>query len=131
LHTAEFTLDAKPGLVLWDSTLLFALLGVAFNQPKLDFSESVTFTFDGTPSTVAADFRERGRWAHFRWGLGFEQMLICRLSLNVTYTYTYYGRLHFSKTLSNTVGTVTTTEATSDQVKFRRQVISAGLSWYF
>ncbi len=48
LKTAELTLDAKPGVVLCRNTMLFGLLGVAFNHAKASLSDTLSASVDLT-----------------------------------------------------------------------------------
>lgn len=139
LNSSEFTLDAKPGILLGKRTMVFGLLGVALNRSKTHLSESFVIsglTLAGPLSlSVSLSDTKRGHWAHFRWGLGLEHMLTNRIGINAHYTHTDYGKIHLATTATAQATTPTTTARLlhNSKVTIRniRETIKLGLAYYF
>jgi hypothetical protein len=133
-RTTEFTFDAKPGIVISEKCMLFALLGAAFNRAKTTFAERFTFSLFNT-STVSEfiELSKKGKHIHFHWGIGLEQRITHCLSLTASYTSTYYGKIRLAETSTFFDPATTTTfiDSLSATFKDRCEVISFGLSHYF
>ncbi len=133
LQRAEFTFDFKPGWVFCSRSMLFGLVGGAVNKIRLNFNTLAQETSTFLNISDAARFKREKTRVGIRGGIGFEQMLCSRLSLQLTYIYTYYGKLHQSTTATFVdVPFDETITATIDlRTEVSKQVASLGFAYYF
>jgi opacity protein-like surface antigen len=131
MNSVEPTLDAKPGFVFCEDTMLFGLIGVALNRAEADLnfllrfvvSEEAQFSLDSNHRT------SDDVWGA-RFGFGLERLICCRYGLCVTYVYTVYPSKQGSigdpqALLLDEVGQLLV------RMRPSRQVASIGLSYYF
>lgn len=134
LREVEYTVDFKPGIVICNRTLLFALVGAALNKESLKAtSHSASFEFNtniSTANTISLEKDKNG--AGYRIGGGLEQMLSRCLSANLTFVYTNYWTLNRSiNTTFLSSNGITLRHDLSMKGKAEKWAISAGLSYYF
>lgn len=135
LRLVEGTFDQKIGWIFCKNTLLFALVGVAINQPSLTGSSLFTDSGGGdTPfdGNVSFSLDKKGKSTHFRWGIGVEHEFLCHWGVQVLYTHTNYGKINFegSRIDSNNVD-VSLTANSNINTRLSRQVLSFGFVRYF
>ncbi len=130
---AEFTFDFKPGWVFCSRNMVFGIIGGAVNRHELKGTSQLTNLPAISPpgqtlfSTVNVSRRKTS--VGLRTGLGFEYMICGCWSLQMTYVYTWYQKLHASKS-------VLTSQSYPHIARFSvaekgKQVASIGLSYYF
>jgi opacity protein-like surface antigen len=132
--SVEYTLDFKPGIVWCDQTMLFGIIGAAFNRATLNGDSRFVYA-NAEGLTTNSTLRVRGREtsAGLRGGIGLEQMLTYCISLNISYVYTSYWSLE-AKGRGDTqtqLGVLADGHNSRFTSRARRQVTSIGLSYYF
>lgn len=132
LRTVEVTFDLHPGVLLSPKSLLYAVIGVAFN--RLTYRVSTDFTNDFIPVTYTTSAQVSRNIAGLRAGLGLEQKLNRSIALFLQYVYTRYGSLATGKEASflspTGSGTVDTVSASGSARPTRHSVLF-GVDWYF
>lgn len=93
LWVAEPTFDLKPGIVFCEKTMVFGIVGVAWNRHELDHESTFLLQVPGSVDVVEkTTFKGRKTRAALRVGLGLECMITRCVSLHASYVYTYYGK---------------------------------------
>jgi opacity protein-like surface antigen len=129
---AEGTFDGKLGIIFSNKSLFFGLVGVAFNRPKIKVKEITVFIPpSGVTFTEIFRLSKKGRHAHFRWGIGLEQMITPCLSLSALYTSTHYNKVRLIGTGTVVEDDTTLSETAAISVEDRRRVFSLSSSYYF
>lgn len=93
LNSWEEGIDARLGWVATPGTLLFARLGVAFNNLTLNSNTTTYTTGTIVPETKLLNYSVSKSLVGFRAGAGLEQKLTPLISVRADYIYTYYGNL--------------------------------------
>ncbi len=146
MRTVEYTLDFKPGMVFCDRTMVFGIIGAAFNRVQLKGKS--TFNLEGEVvdivepepfslfNEISVDKKKTS--AGFRGGLGIEHMLNRCLSFQLSYVYTQYWRLSESDEFTFFSGgevtpppIITASHDASFSTKASKHVVSIGLAYYF
>lgn len=139
LRTFEYTLDGRVGWLLTQKTLLFGLLGMAWNKKKLDTTG--TAGLDQIVNNVlllqildslASSSSDAN--VFFRWGVGIEQMLCGCLAFEILYTHTNYGRLSTNGISEKGVGTdnsLLISQSYNILARLKRHTLTAGLVYHF
>ncbi len=132
--TVEYTLDFKPGIVWCDRTLLFGIVGAAFNRTTLDTTSNFVYADEGALNTSSRIRAQKQKTSTgLRGGLGIEHMLTRCLSLNLTYVYTSYWDLTVrgQGDTQAFLGVVAGGHTASFSSTASKQVTSIGASYYF
>lgn len=137
IQQAEFTFDGKFGWIICEKTMIYGLVGVALNKPKLVIESTGEF-LSQTDSTLnfqnqlTISSKDQNYRTNFRYGGGIEQFIGCNLSIHLSYSYTDYGRL--SSILNGTQiinsGDILSID-TDTKVKIKRHALLAGFTRYF
>lgn len=96
LRTYEIGIDFRLGVSATPTTLVYALVGAAFNNMNLNSSSTISRPLLPLTTTVNASTSQSV--VGLRVGAGMEQKLFPNLNLRVSYAYTSYP----SKNISNT-----------------------------
>ncbi len=147
MRTVEYTLDFKPGIVFCDRTMVFGIIGAAFNRAHLrghsKFDLAGTFVeITGQGVQIDESFSEFNEiWvdkkktsAGFRGGLGIEYMLNRCLGIQLSYVYTQYWSLSESDEFTfadEGPPLIEFIHEASFSTKTRKQVTSIGIAYHF
>jgi opacity protein-like surface antigen len=142
----EYTFDFKFGVIFCQTSMLYGVVGAAFNKHELEgtsvfdydngFTVGVTTISDGF-SQINATRKENT--TGLRLGMGLEHFISPYVSIQAAYVYTQYDTLSKSKEddygVDVTVLNVTTVEQHSHSASFKtddhKHFISLGLAFYF
>ncbi len=135
LNSFEPVIDIKPGFKVGINTLLYARVGVAFNEieikNKVHFSEDmngdVTFITDREISNSESV-------AGLRLGAGMEHRFSEHMAVNVDYVYTTYGSVDVSgygDIEAYNDAPLSDALAISNSVNVSRDMVMIGLNYYF
>lgn len=147
MRTVEYTLDFKPGIVFCDRTMVFGIIGAAFNRAQLKghskfdlAGEIKNFVIDPPANVVSfSEFNEiwvdkKKASAGFRGGLGIEYMLNRCLGIQLSYVYTHYWSLSESDEFAFTGMEEPITDFSHEanfSTKTSKQVASIGIAYHF
>lgn len=144
----EYTLDARPGVLLSPCTLFYGRIGVAFNRATLNSNINATINetfisgggallFGATNSFSIA--QSASKKVGIRFGLGIEQSIKECISLRLDYVYTRYRKINLATNTSNTApiagtngpGPAFGTFVDVRQVKPYNHSVMLGLTYYW
>ncbi|MCB1114622.1 MAG: outer membrane beta-barrel protein [Chlamydiia bacterium] len=145
LCTVEFTADVKLGWIFCDRTMLFGLIGAAFNEQKLRGKTEFIYTngidVGGVTLSDGSGLLEHSKTkntAGLRLGLGMEHFFTDCMSLQMAYVYTNYSsQRKFEEGTYDvdltTEGTVTLPQNFNGSLKTddRKHLVTLGLAYYF
>jgi opacity protein-like surface antigen len=140
LNFAEFDMDGKFGTVLTPNMLVYARLGAAFNQLKINSNNTLTINeLERVPLTKTSALNVAGtrNLVGLRFGLGGEHFLTQNLVAKLDYVFTWYGKtgINGAANVQNTGPVPPTTTANgltnSTFAKMNTQTVMVGLSYYF
>lgn len=137
LHSFEYGLDFKPGILLNPQTILYGRVGVSFNE--LDVSSSSSLLINDFESDVIASspasFSSSQHVTGWRFGLGLEEYLCKCVSVTADYIYTTYGSGHGvsgTADVSNTaISDAITGMSMSGSGKISTQAFLVGIKYSF
>lgn len=127
LRDFEIAFDLKPGIYLFDETLLYARIGFGINRLKLEnFTSS-----EGSAGVYASIFTESetSRDVYpFRLGFGLEREYMEDVTLFIDYVYSRYATISTESEIEQSNQTlVSVAEATG----IHRQSVQLGVNYYF
>ena len=136
LKNVEFGIDFRPGYLVTPHSLLYARIGAAFN--KLSLTSNLTFNAQnpafGQVSFPLPQGNSKTKTA-LRLGAGLEQQICEYWSLRADYTYTYYGRIAATDSVSGRVlspiGPVSALLTNTAKAKVSNHTLMLGLSHYW
>lgn len=128
--------DIKPGFFITPSALLFARLGINYNQLQINSTSNyntsgIVRLADGTPVGAQADASsifstlEKKNIVGMRGGLGFEYMVTPTFSVGANYIYTHYSKISTSGSSASNQIACDTYEGCSSQSGGRNAISSA------
>ena len=136
MNTAEGTFDFKPGYILGERTMLFGIVGAAYNQQCLKGFSDVIYSSD------ALNFRIENRLAvertrttvGLRGGFGLEQKINHCMSVSFMYVYTHYNcpvEVSGAVPIQTLFGEIQDGHDGIFKAHVNKQVTSMGCSYYF
>lgn len=136
LRTVEYTFDIKPGILVSSNTMLFGVLGVAFNKGQMDASSQFTGNLVANGTGIVflerdlghIDIHDQKTRGALRLGFGLEQKVSKCLSLNLTYVYTIYRRMEGE--FEPFTGATPASHKASFSSRPKRQFFTIGFSYY-
>lgn len=134
-------MDGKFGAVLSPNMLVYARLGAAFNQLKINSNNTLVINDLNTnigPLTRTSVLNVGGtrNLVGLRFGLGGEHFLTQNLVAKFDYVFTWYGKVNINgvANVTNTAPSepITTNGFTnSTSAKMNTQTVMVGLNYYF
>lgn len=92
----EFALDIRPGILLSDTNLFYARVGITRNKVSLSLAETTSFRLGGISPVALSQAQTKSKNIFgVRLGLGTEQMICECVALRMDYIYTRYRRVNF------------------------------------
>ena len=137
LRNVEYGVDFRPGYLVTPHSLLYAKIGAAFN--KLSLTSNLTFSAQspgfGQASFPLTQGNSKTKTA-LRLGAGLEQQICKYWTVRADYTYTYYGRIATTNSISGgvvspLVGPVTAALTNAAKTKVSNHTVMLGLSHYW
>jgi len=133
LNHAEFDFDLKPGILISNNTLAFAVIGGAINQMKMT-SNSFSKLQDlknGSTFSKTVGFSAKKTVVGIRAGFGLSSMLTQKLALNLSYIYTYYGKISGSAMGSFRTNGFTLPFNTASSSEVHKHTVLVGINYFF
>lgn len=146
LRPWEFGIDARPGVLLCEDTLLYGRIGVAFNRLSVrtitSNSANVTTPLDGVVTVPVNTIllEKHKNIGALRLGLGLEKEICENLSLRTDYIYTRYRKVTNSGSngpVASTIATLggpiagTSTVSSTTVNRLLGHSVMLGLSYYW
>jgi len=137
MRALEVSIDLDPGVLLSSDTLLYGLVGVAFNKLRLTLSSHFARSSAADPIVIDRFLSRTVRKSLIgvRAGIGIKQQISRSIALFLQYAYTYYGKVQISNSANFSApqgppGTIDTM-VNSSTVRVMKSSIIFGLDWYF
>jgi hypothetical protein len=128
MNDVEPTIDFRPGLLWCGDTMLFALIGAAYNRAEI--ITSVSMNIPELANIAISPVRVASNLVGCRLGVGLEQLICCRYGLILSYVYTLYPTQHVK---FDQAGAELFLRGQSGAVRVRpsKQEASLGVAYYF
>ncbi|MFA6036663.1 MAG: outer membrane beta-barrel protein [Legionellales bacterium] len=129
MNDFELALDFKPGVYLFEQTLLYARIGVAINELTLE-QNSFANLESGDPNNVhiQTNSSTSKNVYPFRLGLGIERQFSEDFSILIDYVYTQYENI--STSAHGEQVPLATLDAYSEATDITRQTVMLGFNYY-
>lgn len=131
LRDFEVAFDLKPGIYLYEDTLLYGRVGIGINRLHLNTSAHLTY------HPVIAEKEISDDVYPFRLGFGLEREIEEDITIFLDYVVSFYSGISGSASntlmidMKNTEPTAFTTSIDSEATDIMRQSIQIGLNYYF
>lgn len=104
LNSGEYGIDARPGVLLNQNTLLYGRVGAAFNRLQVNATDThnlayINVNFQpqfGTTATTTLATGDSKNVTGLRLGVGLEERWGNHFAVNADYIYTNYGKINLS-----------------------------------
>lgn len=126
LRDFELAFDLKPGIYLFEETLVYARIGFGIN--RLEINDSAYIALPQLPQILAANSNNSNDVYPFRLGFGVEREFFEDISIFIDYVYSHYADISTQGTGFNNGYEL---DVMTDAENIRRQTIQLGLNYYY